>query len=147
MDAYMDIYTRYEAEVKALVPELRAWWEGLTDRSWAEGTLAERWPFSFCAHPRFVEVYRRYFMEVSIRTLDLEDAEGDADLSVTEDMWGQPKEEKETPEIVYQPHAILRDHFLVNNKDLIPNFGRFLYVPVGVDDQILINGARDADPS
>ena len=122
LEKYKDIYERYEAEVLALVPELREWWDKLED-SKSEGTKAERWPFNYCAHPRFIAVYRRYFIEVAKRTIELESKESDADL-------------------LFKPNALLRDHFLIKNTKLMKNFGHFLYVPIGADDQALIAGGE-----
>lgn len=131
-----EIYESYEREVLALRPELEAWWERIAGTVVDGLERDDRWPSGPFSHPRFIALFRRYFLEIlhrndAIEAADSESEDEDAD---DESRWGEDDpEEPEGPEPI-RPQSLLIEELAARRPELIPRLEFFLFMPIASDD-------------
>ncbi|TIL78060.1 MAG: hypothetical protein E5Y89_16625 [Mesorhizobium sp.] len=135
MAALDDVQTRYVAELRAIAPELRAWWKHMCALR-GEQTMLTRWPTGISGHPRTLAVFRKYYFEIEALNdeaiLDEEEDNEDDDDDVTEDMWGEDDDDDDEG-------ADIGDHaelLIYDIEELAPDIYELVdgicYVPVGL---------------
>ncbi len=135
MDVYEDISRRYEAELRTIIPVLYEWWESVAARELADTTRQQRWPMGPCSHPRFIEIFRRYYLEI----LDANDRnEGAVPLEPEpepdEEMWGKDTEARDGDLGPVNPSELLLSEMILKDSELKRFLGMFVFIPVGNDE-------------
>ncbi|MES2539933.1 MAG: hypothetical protein V4583_05025 [Pseudomonadota bacterium] len=132
---YKDIQDHYRDELHAIMPAVMDWWFDGVEASTreAEGMTAfeRRWPAGPAAHPRVIDVFRRYFIETD--TLNLENerpSQGRAD-PYDEQNWGTIPV-PETRAFVRPIDLLVHDLESVD-PDLFEILAALVFVPVGID--------------
>lgn len=68
METVDELQDAYIADLRALLPELVAWWKALAGVAGmdepAPPEIAARWPTGISGHPRVLEVFQTYFFEL-----------------------------------------------------------------------------------
>ncbi len=135
-DRFREIQGRYRAEMHGIMPAIMEWWfDGLdASKPDAEGVSAfeSRWPAGPAAHPRVLEVFRRYFLETDAMNLDNEESgrtsRGDP---LAEESWGIDGDSGTRPFV--RPIDLLVHDLESVDPDLFEVLGALVFVPVGLD--------------
>ena len=94
------------------------------------------WPSGVAAHPRVIEVVRRYLISaealIYAREIAEEEEEGDRN---NEAMWGSEDEEGGLQ--FSTPYEMLFARLRDERPDIFEHFRRFFFLPVGFDDHVL----------
>jgi hypothetical protein len=131
MNALDDVQTRYVAELRAIAPELRAWWKRMCTLR-GEQTMLTRWPTGIAGHPRTLAVFRKYYFEIEALNDEaiLAEEDDDEDEEITEEMWGEEEDDEGTD---IGDHAEL---LIYDIEDLAPDIYELVdgicYVPIGL---------------
>lgn len=135
-DPYDDISRRYEAELRAVIPVLRRWWDGIAGRDIGGTTREERWPMGPCSHPRYVEIFRRYFLEIVAENerSDAAPPAAPAPDPDAEEMWGRDAEPDGANRGPVNPSEILLTEMILKDQELKRFLGLFVFIPVGSDE-------------
>lgn len=130
-----DIYRDYEREVLALWPELEAWWERLAGTVVNGLPRDDRWPAGPFSHPRFIAVFRRYFLEILRRNERIEAMEDQDDREEDEEeLWGRDAPtDRNGPETI-RPQSLLIEELAARRGELAGRIEFFLFMPIGSDD-------------
>ena len=133
-----EIYRDYEAEVMATFPRLEVWWNSLSHRT-LEGTeRKDRWPMGPVSHPRFIEIFRRYFVEILERNQRIEDGleeESATEPLPDESLWGRENPLEESSPDLIRPQSLLIDQLAARHPELTPRIKYFVFIPIGSDDE------------
>lgn len=131
-----EIQRAYIEEMLGIQPELIKWWmkvarlQKINDAPPPE--VANRWPTAFSGHPRVIEIFRRYFLEIEERNRQmLEKAGKPTPPRDSEDMWGKWDM---GDEVDYHAPA---DILIFEAGELEPNIAKMVagivFVPVGLN--------------
>jgi hypothetical protein len=134
-----EIYRDYEGEVLAILPSLEVWWNSLAGKTIGDTNREDRWPMGPISHPRFIAIFRRYFIEILNRNQLIEDGLVDtADTSPTkpeEDLWGiEDSFDDYMPDLI-RPQMLLIEQLAARRPELIKRIKYFVYIPIGGDDE------------
>lgn len=91
-DSIETIQAHYIAELRALLPQLESWWDGLLA---LHGAAAwKRWPTGYAGHPRVLAVFRKYYFQIEAQNSAALEALVDDDQSPPdEELWGEEDDE------------------------------------------------------
>lgn len=128
-DDIEEIQRAYIAELRALAPELRRWWEEGVARE-GEEAFHLRWATRLAGHPRFIEVFRRHYLWIDRLNAELEGRARD-ELPPEEARWGIDDLGPEHP--LHIPREILLDDIETVAPDVADLVEGLFFVPVGVD--------------
>lgn len=137
---FKEIQDRYIAELRQMAPSILIWWEASqkTDRAAtansASGlTFEQRWPSGLAAHPRIIDVFRKYFLEVSDLNDELEDERYEARERRVEGeaAWGIDDADDAIP--FEKPIDLLVNDLEANAPDLFEIMQGMVFVPIGMD--------------
>ncbi|MBP7000317.1 hypothetical protein [Amaricoccus sp.] len=129
-DAYDEIAKRYEAELRGVIPSLLAWWERIAENNQGGTSRELRWPMGPCSHPRFIEIFRRYYLEIQAENEKNEsDEEAVEAAPITDDMWGAESAEDEEGAYV-NPNGVLLAEMISKDSKLKDFLGFFVFIPV-----------------
>lgn len=129
-----DIRARYIAALRALVPELRAWWDRMLT-SFGEAGAFDRWPTGPSGHPRVLEIYRTFSFELeelneTVREQFDEEAETHREPD-REAMWGRddpgaaPRVERDVDWLIHDIEDAAPDLYAL--------VLGIVFVPIGLD--------------
>lgn len=138
---YERIQAKWAEEVRAELPQLLEWWAATKSRlEKIEANLTYiRWPCGFIAHPRIIEIYRRYFFvlhELNNKVADYEDTTTDP---LVDDGWGTEPQDiamAQTVPTPVPPNVLLLDEMEDYAPDLTSHMRNFLYLPIGQDEKL-----------
>lgn len=135
MRSFDEIQAAYVNEMRALQPELIEWWRtlaGVSDpNDPAPPDVTLRWPTGFSGHPRAIEVFRRYFLEIEERNDRVFRAVGESRGDVPDIAWGV---DQGTP----RPQMRRAAELLIDEIDFVaPEIAKFVagfvFIPVGLN--------------
>lgn len=135
MRSFDEIQAAYVEEMRALQPELLKWWCALADISDpnqpAPRDVSLRWPTGISGHPRAIEVFRRYFLEIEAANDVAFNAVAGAPTGVPQVAWGTEGA---------HPRAQMRraaDILIADIEFIAPDLAKFaegiVFVPVGLN--------------
>lgn len=140
-DEYRDIQDRYIAEMRAVLPQILAWWNARAASAPAEirtldtaSAFELRWPAGPAAHPRIIEIFRRYFFEV-----DALNVRGQTELAEqvrrdpTDPGWGEAVPPPDRTFVL--PIDLLVNDLVTVAPDLHEIMQGFVFVPIGADPE------------
>lgn len=139
MRTHEEIYNAYEKEVLNIMPELEAWWKTVLKIRRGDTDGNERWIFGLCGHPRFIEIFRRYFIEILQVNRQFEEPD-DGDEIDLEELWHMPTGEEGDEAGPIPPRDLLIDDLIRNNPELDEHFRLFMFIPIGIQDSIDVYG-------
>lgn len=123
------IQARYVAELRALMPQLSAWWERMIERHGEEGVWT-RWPTGMAGHPRVLAIFRDAWFAIEAINDRLEDSP-DPEPPEGEALWGGDDDEDDAD---YFDHADWLIHSIGDEApDLEELVEGLCYVPIGED--------------
>lgn len=132
---FTEILDRYLAEMRAIRPAVLAWWNTHAERaveelemSTARNDFERRWPAGPTAHPRVLEVFRRYFLEIDNLNLEIE-TENKEKLSTSEHDWGSEADEEDPFQL---PIDLLVDDLRTTAPDVYQLVKGMVFVPIGL---------------
>lgn len=128
--SYNDIQQRYIAELRTILPEIKAWWSGIVA---AEGydMASLTWPTGISGHPRFLHVFRKFYFEIeNLNRKNEHDFIEEAEKA-PEEKWGVD-DIGDSPR--YAGHVdLLIDDIPSKAPDLVEVVNGFVFVPIGLD--------------
>ncbi|MEZ2353189.1 hypothetical protein [Caballeronia sp. RCC_10] len=139
-DAYKQLQQEYIAAMRAVTPDIVAWWDARCPYRWTEPVPAaatapfhRRWPAGPAGHPRIIGIFRQYFFAID----DLNDQHAAANASGSDgedhDVWG---EDVPPPDIEYvRPADLLIDDLANAAPDVYEIMQGFVFVPIGSDPE------------
>jgi hypothetical protein len=132
---YSSIVDRYLAEMRAIRPSIIAWWDAHAVRpveelefSSAQNDFERRWPAGPTAHPRVIEIFRRYFLEIDHLNLEIE-AQDDEGRTAVESDWGLGADEDDPFQL---PIDLLVDDLQSTAPDVYQLVKGMVFVPIGL---------------
>jgi hypothetical protein len=128
--SYDDIQQRYIAELRALLPEIKAWWNGIVAAETFDA-ISLIWPTGISGHPRFLNVFRMSYFEVeNLNRKNEHEFVEEAEKSL-EEKWGVD-DPGDSPR--YVGHIdLLIDDIPSKAPDLTEVVNGFIFVPIGLD--------------
>jgi hypothetical protein len=136
-ETFEQLQSEYIAALRALAPEILAWWSANCPYSWTEPVPYEamsdfhrRWAVGPAAHPRIIALFRQYFIaadELNDRFAEERGGEEDDDVEV----WGQDVHPE--PIKAARPIDLLVNDLANIAPDLHEIMQGMLFVPVGMD--------------
>ncbi|MEM6676348.1 MAG: hypothetical protein AAF675_00595 [Pseudomonadota bacterium] len=133
-----DIQARYVEALRAVEPEIRAWWDGMMAAAEDPAEVRLRWPTGPAAHPRVLAIFRDFFFEI-------EDFNARQEASYEDDRTPPPGEAGwgvedlgEAPELARQV-----DWLIVDIEEIAPELfdlvEGIVYVPIAWDaNEVLV---------
>lgn len=140
MDTVEEIQAAYIADLRALLPDLFAWWKqlaGVEDMNDPPPPdVAARWPTGISGHPRLLDVFQTYFFELDeLNERALEGARL-ADRTQARDVPESEASAEATAPIptgTYRPVDVLINDIGPMAPDLAKLVQGIIMIPVGLD--------------
>ncbi|RWM40900.1 hypothetical protein [Mesorhizobium sp.] len=128
--SYDDIQQRYIAELRTLLPEIKAWWRGIVAAETIDA-ISLIWPTGISGHPRFLHVFRKYYFEVENLNRKNEHEFVEQAEKSAEEKWGV---DDLGDSARYAGHIdLLIDDIPSKAPDLTTVVNGFVFVPIGLD--------------
>lgn len=137
MREFHEVQAAYIEEVRSVMPEILAWWQGLfggADPASEEARpVHKRWPTGPAGHPRLLAIFRKYYLEIDeindANTIAFE-ARGEPDID-KEELWANTVED----EIVHleKPHDLLINDLQDIDAELYELMRGIAFVPIGLN--------------
>ncbi len=129
---YAETRDRYVAELRGLMPDILDWWaNGASDNPDAPNDFEKRWPAGPVAHPRILEVVRRYFLLVDALNTENRVDSAEPLPSDPESEWGVEPPPK--PRDFVRPIDIVVNDLERVAPDIYGVMAALVFVPVGED--------------
>lgn len=137
-DRYVDIQTRYLAEMRGVLEVVLAWWtarsvtpvEGLPPAGLND--FDRRWPAGPVAHPHVLEVFRRHFLEADDLNLENE-ARRRGDGRPLRTLWGEPEDPGALAFV--RPIDLLVNDLEHKAPDVYAVMQGLVFVPIGLNPE------------
>jgi hypothetical protein len=135
-----EVFKSFCSEVAAVMNEVMPWFHQVANNPKYDGTRGFRfmqiWPSGAAAHPRVIEVVRRFLVsaEAIIYAREIAEEEAEEDLD-DESLWSMDEEESDAQ--FSTPYEMLFARLRDERPDLYEHFARFFFLPVGFDDHVL----------
>ena len=128
--SYDDIQHRYISEMRAFLPSITSWWNSLVAAE-SYDAVSVVWPTGISGHPRFLDVFRKYYFEVeNLNRKNEHEFVSEPDKPL-EEKWGVD-DLGESPR--YVGHIdLLIDDIPSKAPDLTDVVNGFVFVPIGLD--------------
>jgi hypothetical protein len=142
VDGVDELQDAYIAELRALLPELFTWWKRIAGVDRMDDPVPEevalRWPTGISGHPRVLEVFQRYFLELDdLNEAALEQArelhEARKREEPDEEAWGV--DDLPIPTGVRKPVDVLINEIEAKAPDLAKLVFGIIMIPVGLDPE------------
>ncbi|AZO31822.1 MULTISPECIES: hypothetical protein [Mesorhizobium] len=128
--SYDDIQQRYIAELRGLLPEVKAWWGAIAATDTSEA-ISLVWPTGISGHPRFLHTFRTYYFEVENLNRKNEHEFVEQAEKSAEEKWGID-DLGDSPR--YVGHIdLLIDDIPSKAPDLVEVVNGFVFLPIGLD--------------
>ena len=136
MRSFEDIQQAYIDELRALQPELIAWWKRLTGINElgdpVPQDIANRWPTAYSGHPRMLAVFRRYYLEIDDLNYEgLEKAKEPVPEKSNDELWGT--NDNGEPVAYRRPVDLLILEIGPKAPDIHKLVAGIVFVPVGLN--------------
>lgn len=149
------IFEEYVADIEAALPAVIEWFERLkaSRKYTAQGfNIDDVWPGLTGSHPVMIRIFRKYFLRLAVLIERLDRAEEQEDeKEPSEEDWGtdddfeddDEDEEGEEDEDEYderpsEPYQVLIERLRAERPDLYAHFRQFMFIPVGLEDYLLV---------
>jgi hypothetical protein len=131
---YGELQERYIGEMRRILPDLFAWWDGRSSGRFDEpNDFDRRWPAGLVAHPRVLDVFRRYFLLVERINIENERPPEDPRSALDEASWGQdPPADRRN---YTRPIDLLVNDLEDEAEDVWEVVQGIVFIPVGVDPE------------
>ncbi|MER8435309.1 hypothetical protein NKH36_05830 [Mesorhizobium sp. M1312] len=128
--SYDDIQQRYIAELRALLPEINAWWSGIVAVETFDA-ISLIWPTGISGHPRFLHIFRTHYFEV-------ENLNRKNEHEFVEEAEKSPEEKWGVDDLGDSPRYVGHIDLLIDDipskaPDLAEVVNGFVFVPIGLD--------------
>ena len=111
-----ELFKEYLKEIRGAQALAEAWWKDLVKKAGA-GEARRRWPLGPAAHPRVIDLLRKYWFKVEDINRDLEAGTG-----------------KKGEEVTYPQHLLADELLDGKNDDLAEWLNTLTYWPLGLDE-------------
>ncbi|TPM05440.1 hypothetical protein FJ960_13685 [Mesorhizobium sp. B2-3-11] len=146
---YDEILARYVKDLAEARAHALAWWSELVAREIlagrskadAEHLCRMRWPMGAASHPRIIEVYRRYFLEVgevNEEFLSHEIVDSGFNDPALWDIGPEDEDGVGDGNAVIQPAALLLEGLGRRDMELHNFMLHFIFLPIGMDSEGII---------
>jgi hypothetical protein len=135
-----ELFAAFCSEVAMVMDNVMPWFRQVADNPKYDGTRGFRfmqiWPSGAAAHPRVIEVVRRYLVsaEALIYAREVAEDEPEPDQD-KETLWGADDEDIDAQ--FSTPYEMLFARLRDERPKLFEHFSRFFFLPVGFDDHVL----------
>jgi hypothetical protein len=142
MSAVDDLQDNYIRDLRAVLPELEAWWKNLSGvvkmEDPAPPEIMRRWPTTISGHPRVLDIFQTYFFELDyLNQVALQESqarqEAQKQTLIKESDWGETPEPESTD--FKRPVDVLINHIGAKAPDLNKLVLGIIMVPVGLDPE------------
>ncbi|UCI07103.1 hypothetical protein [Mesorhizobium sp. B1-1-8] len=128
--SYQDIQERYIAALRALLPQIKTWWSDLVATETFD-TISLIWPTGISGHPRFLNVFRRFYVEIENLNRKNEHEFVEQPEKSPEEKWGID-DIGDSPRYVGQIDLLI-DDIPSKAPDLVEVVNGFVFIPIGID--------------
>ncbi|WP_434725260.1 hypothetical protein [Mesorhizobium sp. RIZ17] len=154
-DEFDRIFKEYVSDLEAALPAVTEWFEQLkaSRKYTAQGfSIDDIWPGLTGSHPVMIGTFRKHFLKLAIliERLDREEELEDDEEPVEED-WGtsdddfeddededEDDNDDEYDERPSEPYQVLIERLRSERPDLYVHFRQFMFIPVGLEDYMLV---------
>lgn len=141
-----ELFEAFCSEVSRVFEEVMPWFRQVSNNPKYDGTHGFRfmqiWPSGAAAHPRMIEVVRRYLVSAEAIIYAREVAEDDAEPDPNDEaIWGT--DEQEVDAQFSTPYEMLFARLRAERPKLFEHLSRFFFLPVGFDDHVLASVERE----
>lgn len=138
-----ELFESFCSEVSGVMDEVMPWFRQVADNPKYDGTRGFRfmqiWPSGAAAHPRVIEVVRRYLVSAETIIYAREVAEDETESNPDDEtLWGADDEDSDAQ--YSTPYEMLFARLRAERPKLFEHFARFFFLPVGFDDHVLASG-------
>ncbi|MER9136960.1 hypothetical protein NKI20_11720 [Mesorhizobium sp. M0830] len=141
------IFEEYVADVEAALPAVVQWFERLkaSRKYTAKGfSVDDIWPSQTGSHPVMIQIFRKHFLKLAIliERLDREE-ELEDEQEPSEEDWGKDDDDEDDDDDEYderpsEPYQVLIERLREERPDLYAHFRQFMFIPVGLEDYLLV---------
>lgn len=131
MSAIEDIQHNYIEELRRIKPDIDAWWFKVLTLE-EEQTVWNRWPTGPSGHPRVLDVFRKYFLEIDILNRRAENVFVEGEKKDGDALWGE-HDLGDAPAFERQLDWLILD-IGAKAPDLETLVRGICFVPIGLDE-------------
>jgi hypothetical protein len=141
-----ELFEGFCSDVSRVMDDVMPWFRQVAENPKYDGTRGFRfmqiWPSGAAAHPRVIEVVRRYLVSAEAIIYAREVAEDETETDPDDETsWGVDDEESDAQ--FSTPYEMLFARLRSERPKLFEHFARFFFLPVGFDDHVLTSGESE----